>query len=81
MFEQRMGSDSVLGSNMLGECLKNIKTGHNEEINQFIKDKKNKTEDTQPLDKKRNKQIEIQTVSNILTSLDDDSYDRYANNK
>ena len=50
-----MGSDSVLGSNMLGECLKNIKTGHNEEVSQFIKDKKNKTEDTQPLDKERNK--------------------------
>ena len=37
MFEQRKGSDSVLGdvTNMMGEYSTNIKTGHNEEINQF----------------------------------------------
>ncbi|XP_050312899.1 uncharacterized protein LOC126747966 [Anthonomus grandis grandis] len=74
--EQRKGSDSVLGE-LLGQCsFNNIEASHSLEIETFVNEKttKNQQVAVQRLNKQSTREIE--SVSNFLRSLNDETYDK-----
>lgn len=80
VMKQGKGSESVLGdvAKMLAEEQpSNIKNDHNEEIGKFIEEKRCESQCVVPVDKEKKREIEIESVSNFLKSLDDETYDKY----
>ncbi|XP_050312263.1 uncharacterized protein LOC126747569 [Anthonomus grandis grandis] len=78
LYEQRKGSDSVLGdvAELLGECSSNnIEASQSVEIETFVNEKttENQQVAVQPLNKQSRREIEIESVSNFLRSLNDET--------
>lgn len=86
LYEQRKGSESVLcdvAKIIAEEKSSDIKEGHNEEIENFIREKRTENNDNQSLttnDGNANREAEIKTLTNFLRSLNDERYKKYWNN-
>lgn len=79
MYEHRTGSDSVLvEAAQLVSKKTDIQEGHNEEIENFIREKKSERNDlSSSIDGNVTKEAEIKTLNNFLRSLNDDDYKKF----
>lgn len=77
LYEHRKGSESVLGdvAELLSkEKSSDIKEGHNEEIKNFISEKRSESQNLTTIDETTNREAEIKTLTNFLRSLNDEQY-------
>lgn len=79
LYEHRTGSDSVLvEAAQLVSKKTDIQEGHNEEIENFIREKKSERNDlSSSIDGNVTKEAEIKTLNNFLRSLNDDDYKKF----
>lgn len=77
LYEHRPGSETVLGevAELLSEeKSSDIKKGHNEEIKNFVREKRSESQDLSTIDGNAKREAEIKTLANFLRSLNDDDY-------